>query len=92
MHNLFELIRILSGSIRFNLSPTDGVGECLHSLMLQATRSQRSFIFLTLWMLYFVVILALINRSIKTTITKVFKSVVQMIYTWIMLRTNTDSC
>ena len=29
----------------------------------------------------FVVILGLINRSIKTTITKVFKSVVQVIYT-----------
>ena len=38
----------------------------------------------------FVVILALIKRSIETTITKVFKSVIQVIYTWIMLRSNTD--
>ena len=40
----------------------------------------------------FVVILALIKHTIKTTITKVFKSVIQVIYTWIMLRSNTDSC
>ena len=73
----------------------DGVAGCLQSEMSWPMRPQQR----TLWMLnlicgcyIFVVILALINRSIKTTITKVFKSVVQVIYTWIMLRTNTDSC
>ena len=62
----------------------DGLGGYLQSERSPPLRAQPR----NLWMRnllsgynIFVVILGLINRSIKTTITKVFKSVVQVIYT-----------